>query len=137
MTRKGKLILSWLGMYVLCTIFGFIDTDNSLLKAIFALFSMGFFLPGGILLYEAVTDKDRKTVRIIRGISIASLTLTVVLIILNALTLPSTEAVGDRMNAVLIILSTPMFASQVWVLSLFLWACLLMGSFFKKTKKSV
>ena len=137
MTRKGKLILSWLGMYVLCTIFGFIDTDNSLLKAIFALFSMGFFLPGGILLYEAVTDKDRKTVRIIRGISIASLTLTVVLIILNALTLPSTEAVGDRMNALLIILSTPMFASQVWVLSLFLWACLLMGSFFKKTKKSV
>ena len=137
MTRKGKLILSWLGMYVLCTIFGFIDTDNSLLKAIFALFSMGFFLPGGILLYEAVTDKDRKTVRIIRGISIASLTLTVVLIILNALTLPSTEAVGDRMNVLLIILSTPMFASQVWVLSLFLWACLLMGSFFKKTKKSV
>ena len=137
MTRKGKLILSWLGMYVLCTIFGFIDTDNSLLKAIFALFSMGFFLPGGILLYEAVTDKDRKTVRIIRGISIASLTLTAVFIILNALTLPSTEAVGDRMNALLIILSTPMFASQVWVLSLFLWACLLMGSFFKKTKKSV
>ena len=137
MTRKGKLILSWLGMYVLCTIFGFIDTDNSLLKAIFALFSMGFFLPGGILLYEAVTDKDRKTVRIIRGISIASLTLTVVFIVLNALTLPSTEAVGDRMNALLIILSTPMFASQVWVLSLFLWACLLMGSFFKKTKKSV
>ena len=136
MTRKGKLILSWLGMYVLCTIFGFIDTDNSLLKAIFALFSMGFFLPGGILLYEAVTDKDRKTVRIIRGISIASLTLTVVFIILNALTLPSTEAVGDRMNVLLIILSTPMFASQVWVLSLFLWACLLMGSFFKKTKKS-
>ena len=42
MIRKGKLILSWLGMYVLCTIFGFIDTDNSLLKAIFALFSMGF-----------------------------------------------------------------------------------------------
>ena len=137
MTRKGKLILSWLGMYVLCTIFGFIDTDNSLLKAIFALFSMGFFLPGGILLYEAVTDKDRKTVRIIRGISIASLTLTAVFIILNALTLPSTEAVGDRMNVLLIILSTPMFASQVWVLSLFLWACLLMGSFFKKTKKSV
>ena len=122
---------------MLCTIFGFIDTDNSLLKAIFALFSMGFFLPGGILLYEAVTDKDRKTVRIIRGISIASLTLTAVFIILNALTLPSTEAVGDRMNVLLIILSTPMFASQVWVLSLFLWACLLMGSFFKKTKKSV
>ena len=136
MTRKGKLVLSWLGMYVLCTIFGFINTDNGLIKAIFALFSMGFFLPGGILLYEAVTDRDRKTVRIIRWISIASLFLTMVLIILNALTLPSGEAVGDRMNGLLIILSTPMFASQAWALSLFLWSCLLMGSFFKKTKNS-
>ncbi|MBE6943581.1 MAG: hypothetical protein E7453_04895 [Ruminococcaceae bacterium] len=136
MTRKMKLVLSWLGMYVLCTVFGFIDTKNGFLQAIFALFSVGFFLPGGILLYEAVTDKDRRTVRIIRGISIASLILTMVFIILNALTLPSGEAVGDRMNALLIIVSTPMFSSQMWALSLFLWSCLLMGSFFKKTKKS-
>ena len=58
------------------------------------------------------------------------------LIIANVLTLPSGEAVGNRMNALLIIVSTPMFASQMWALSLFLWACLLMGSFFKKTKRS-
>ena len=136
MTRKAKLWLIWGGMYVLCTVFGFINTDNGFLQAIFALFSMGFFLPGGILLYEAVTEKDRKTVRLIRGICITSLVLTMLLIIANALTLPSSEAVGDRMNGLLIVLSTPMFASQMWALSLFLWACLLMGSFFKKTKKS-
>ncbi|MBQ3000484.1 MAG: hypothetical protein IJD63_01910 [Oscillospiraceae bacterium] len=136
MTRNGKLWLSWGVMYVLCTVFGFINTDNGFLQAIFALFSMGFFLPGGILLYEAVTEKNRKTVRLIRGICVASLLLTVLLIIANVLTLPSSEAVGDRMNGLLIIVSTPMFASQAWALSLFLWACLLMGSFFKKTKRS-
>jgi hypothetical protein len=136
MTRKTKLWLTWGGMYVLCTVFGFINTNNGFLQAFFALSSIGFFLPGGILLYEAVTDKDRKTVRLIRGICIASLALTMVMVILNALTLASGEAVGNRMNGLLIIVSTPMFASQVWALSLFLWACLLMGSFFKKTKKS-
>ncbi|MBE6925733.1 MAG: hypothetical protein E7461_02705 [Ruminococcaceae bacterium] len=136
MTRKGKLALSWFGMYVLCTVFGFINTNNGFLQAIFALCAIGFFLPGGILLYEAVTDKDRKTVRWIRGISITSLVLTALLIILNALTIASGEAVGNRMNGLLIIVSTPMFASQMWALSLFLWACLLMGSFYKKTKRT-
>ncbi len=136
MTRKTKLWLTWGGMYVLCTVFGFIDTKNGFLQALFALSSMGFFLPGGILLYEAVTDKDRKAVRFIRGICVTSLVLTMLLIIANALTLPSGEAVGNRMNALLIVVSTPMFSSQMWALSLFLWACLLMGSFFKKTKRT-
>ena len=136
MTRNGKLWLTWGGMYVLCTVFGFIDTQNGFLQALFALSSMGFFLPGGILLYEAVTDKDRKAVRFIRGICVTSLVLTMLLIIANALTLPSGEAVGNRMNALLIVVSTPMFSSQMWALSLFLWACLLMGSFFKKTKRT-
>ena len=135
MSRKGKLALAWGILYVVCTIFGFINTQNGLLQAIFALFSLGFFLPGGILLYEAVEEKDRKTVRYIRRISIASLSLTVLTLIGNVLTLPAAEAVGDRMYGLLVVVSTPMISSQMWVISLFLWACLLMGSFFKKTKK--
>jgi hypothetical protein len=121
-------------MYVLCTILGFIRTENGFLQAIFALVSIGFFLPGGILLYEAVGAKDKKTVRIIRYLSIASLSLTVLTLIGNVLTLPSTEAVGDRMYGLLIVVSTPMISSQAWAISLFLWACLLMGSFIKKKK---
>lgn len=135
MSRKGKLALAWGILYVICTIFGFINTQNGLLQAIFALFSLGFFLPGGILLYEAVEEKDRKTVLYIRRISIASLSLTVLTLIGNVLTLPAAEAVGDRMYGLLVVVSTPMISSQMWVISLFLWACLLMGSFFKKTKK--
>ena len=134
-SRKGKLTLAWGILYVICTIFGFINTQNGLLQAIFALFSLGFFLPGGILLYEAVEEKDRKTVLYIRRISIASLSLTVLTLIGNVLTLPAAEAVGDRMYGLLVVVSTPMISSQMWVISLFLWACLLMGSFFKKTKK--
>jgi hypothetical protein len=134
MSRKGKIALAWVAMYVLCTILGFIRVENGLLQAIFALISIGFFLPGGILLYEAVGAKDKKTVRIIRYLSIASLSLTVLTLIGNVLTLPSTEAVGDRMYGLLIVVSTPMISSQAWFISLFLWACLLFGSFVKKKK---
>lgn len=136
MSKKGKLALAWGGLYVICTIFGFIQTNNGLLQAIFALFSIGFFLPPGILLYEAVAAKDRKTVRCIRHISIASLALTILTFVGNLLTLPASEAVGNRMYGLLVVLSTPMVSSQMWVMSLFLWACLLMGTFFKKNKKS-
>ncbi len=136
MKRKGKLALAWGALYVICTIFGFINTNNGLLQAIFALFSIGFFIPGGILLHEAVGEKDRKTVLCIRYLSVASLILTVLTWIGNVLALPASEAVGDRMYALLVLVSTPMISSQMWVISLFLWACLLMGSFFKKTKKS-
>lgn len=134
MTKKGKLYVAWGIMYVICTILGFINTDNGLLQAIFALVSMGFFLPGGILLYEAVGEKDKKTICTVRYLSIASLSLTVLTLIGNVLTLPASEAVGDRMYGLLIVVSTPMISSQAWAISLFLWACLLMGSFIKKKK---
>ena len=134
MTKKGKLYVAWGIMYVICTILGFINTDNGLLQAMFALISMGFFLPGGVLLYEAVGEGDKKTVRTIRYLSIASLTLTVLTLIGNVLTLPASEAVGDRMYGLLIVVSTPMISSQAWVISLFLWSCLLFGSFVKKRK---
>ena len=134
MTKKGKLYVAWGIMYVICTILGFINTDNGLLQAIFALVSMGFFLPGGVLLYEAVGEKDKKTVHTVRYLSIASLSLTVLTLIGNVLTLPASEAVGDRMYGLLIVVSTPMISSQAWAISLFLWACLLMGSFIKKKK---
>lgn len=134
MTKKGKLYVAWGIMYVICTILGFINTNNGLLQAIFALISMGFFLPGGVLLYEAVGEKDKKTICTVRYLSIASLSLTVLTLIGNVLTLPASEAVGDRMYGLLIVVSTPMISSQAWAISLFLWACLLMGSFIKKKK---
>ncbi len=137
MSRKGKLAFAWAALYVICTVFGFIQTQNSFLQAIFALFSIGFFLPGGILLYEAVSEKDKTTVQCIRYISIASLVLTVLTLIGNVLTLPASDAVGNRMYGLLVIVSTPMISSQMWFISLFLWACLLMGSFIKKNKRSI
>ena len=46
MSRKGTLALAWGSLYVICMVFGFIETQNGLLQAIFALFSIGFFVLG-------------------------------------------------------------------------------------------
>ena len=135
MKRNQKLALIWGGMYILCVALGFVQTKNGLLQALFALLAMGFFIPGGILLYEAVENKNRALVKRIRILCIASLLLTVLVLIGNVLTLPAAEAVGNRMHALLVVVSAPMMCSQFWAISLFLWACLLMGTFFKETKR--
>ena len=135
MKQNTKLALIWGGLYALCAGLGFVQTKNGMLQAIFALLSMGFFVPGGMLLYNGLREKNRKLVLRIRYLSLASLALTVVVLIGNVLTLPASQAVGDRMYGLLIFVSVPMISSQFWVLSLFLWACLLMGSFYKKPKK--
>ncbi len=135
MKRNQKLALIWGGMYILCVVLGFVQTQNGLLQALFALLSIGFFIPGGILLYEAVERKNRALVKRIRILCLTSLLLTVLVLIGNVLTLPAAEAVGNRMHALLVVVSAPMMCSQFWAISLFLWACLLMGTFFKETKR--
>ena len=64
--------------------------------------------------------------RTIRNLSVASLALTLVLLVVNFLSVGASKAAGDVLYVLLIILSAPMVCGQVWVLSLFLWACLLM-----------
>ncbi len=135
MKRNQKLALIWGGMYILCAALGFVQTKNGLLQALFALLAIGFFIPGGILLYEAVEQKNRALVKRIRILCTASLLLTMLVLIGNVLTLPAAEAVGNRMHALLVVVSAPMMCSQFWAISLFLWACLLMGTFFKETKR--
>ena len=45
------------------------------------------------------------------------------------------EAAVNVTYEVLAIVSAPMLCSQYWVVSLFLWACLLFSTFFKKQAK--
>ena len=63
--------------------------------------------------------------------------MTLFLLVANFLTAGATALTGDLLYGFLVILSAPMFCGQAWVLSLFLWACLLMSSLtcLKSTKK--
>ena len=61
-----------------------------------------------------------------------SLALTVLCLVLNVWSVALSTVDGDLLYALLGLLSAPMFCARIWVLSLFLWACLLMGSIFGK-----
>lgn len=134
MTKCAKLWIAWGCMYLLCTACGFISVAPGFLSGLFLLFSIGFFIPGGMLLYHGIKTGDRTTVKTLRLLSILSLALTILMIVLNFATARDSATVGAVMYGILIVVSTPMVCSQVWVVGLFGWACLLMASIFYNKK---
>ena len=126
--RKKTLFALWGGLFILCAVLGFIPEPGGFARGLLTALSVVFFLPGGVLLYRAKRGKDRATAVLIRNLSVASLGLTLLILLANFLSFGAPDAVGDGLYAVLVILSSPMVCSGYWLLSLFLWACLLVAS---------
>lgn len=120
------LYFVWGGLFILCGLLGFIPEPAGLGKWLLVVLSLGFFVPGWILLYRG----KRK---LIRNLSLISLLVTLLLLVLNFMSGRASEAAGDFLYGLLVFLSAPMVCSQYWIISLFLWACLLMSSL--KSKK--
>ena len=125
----------WGIMFIICAALGFIPQPGSGAQAVFTALSLLFFLPPGTLLYRAQKNHDRYSMQLIRNLSLASLLLTLTLLVLNVVCAMRSEVLGNMLHGLLVILSCPMVCSGYWVLSLFLWACLLMASL-KFLKKS-
>lgn len=117
--------ICWGVLYALCAGFGFIPEPSGIVKWAMVGLSILFFVPGFVLLYL----EQKKPVRLISAISLGA---TLVTVILNFLSVYSTTGTGDFLYALLGLVSAPMFCAQYWVLSLFLWACLLFASLTKK-----
>ena len=117
--NKKSLFVLWGALFILTAVLGYFpaawwSTGASIL----------FFVPPALLLYRG----DRDTVRLIRNLSALSLGVTLAALILNFVLAVSSETLGNLLHIVLTVVSAPMLASGCWVLSLFLWACLLMAS---------
>ena len=125
---KKFLAALWAGLFIVCAGLGFIPEPEESLKSLLTLLSLLFFLPPALLLYDAGRNRDSAALQLIRNLSAISLTLTMVLLILNFLTVLSSDTLGQILHYVLIIVSCPMICSGHWAMSLFLWACLLMAS---------
>jgi hypothetical protein len=121
---KKTVYIFWGLLYVLCVGFGFIPEPAGLVKWAMVGLSVMFFVPGFLLLYLG----ERMWVR---RISLGSLGITVAVFVLNVLSVRDTAGTGDFLHVLLGLVSAPMFCSQIWVLSWFLWACLLMASLMK------
>jgi len=129
--KKSTLLLIWGGLYIACVLFGFLPEPAGALKAFMVLLSLGFFIPPVLLLRSG-------NARLVRNISIGSLVITLVFIIANFMTYDSSKTVGNVLYGFLNVVSAPMICSQYWIVSLFLWACLMVASIskLKKRKKS-
>ena len=132
--KTKSLYILWGMLYVLCTLLGFIPNPTGFLRGLMIACSLAFFIPGGILVYDALQQKNPKVLRWVRILSAGSLGLTLVVLVANFLGVLASGAIGTLLYVLLVLVSTPMVCSGYWVASLFLWACLLIATFLK-TKK--
>lgn len=130
LTRR-RLYFAWAVLYVLCAGLGFVPEPGNLARAVLFLLSAAFFIPPALLLHQNGA-RDRK---IVRYLSAVSLTLTLILLLLNIRSALAGAFVGNFLHAMLVVLSAPMIASNFWAASLFGWACLLIASFRRKKDK--
>ena len=126
--NKKLLYLLWAGLFILCACCGFIPQPEGPLVLLMTICSLLFFLPPGLLLWDSGRQQDLHTIKLIRNLSALSLGLTLVLLVLNFLTVLRSEFLGSVLHYILVIVSSPMICSGHWAMSLFLWACLLMAS---------
>lgn len=127
------LYCGWGIMYILCVALSLIPEVTGVAWFALLIFSLTFFVPGFLLLYNAFHDGDKKAVLRIRWISLVSLALTLASLVAFILTAAlGSETAVDIAYYVLMVLSAPMLCCQIPVVSLFLWACLLCSTFIKK-----
>lgn len=130
--KNSALYYIWGGLAVLCALLGLIPTPSGALAVVMTMLSVGFFVPPAWLLIDAYKTGCQKTLKTLRLISIISLGATLLLFVANILAVLAPEALGNVLYFLLAILSVPMVCSGHYVLSLFLWACILICSLPKK-----
>lgn len=120
--------ICWGVLFALCFGFGFIPEAGGITAFAMTALSVIFFVPGFVLLYLG----QKKVVRLVAAVSLGA---TMVTIMLNFLSVHATSGTGDFLYVLLGLVSCPMLCSRIWVLSLFLWACLLMSTFIQFPSK--
>ena len=125
---KRMLYTTWGALFVLCAGLGFIPAPKGAAYWSMFLFSLIFFVPPTILLYKAVKGGDKREVKRIFILSLCSLGATIIALALNFLSVDASLAAGTAVYYILIVVSSPMICGQIWVVSLFLWGCLLTAS---------
>lgn len=123
--KSKTLFILWGGLFVLCAALGFVNTESVAAQVLMTTLSIAFFIPAALLLYKCEESSNRSIALLVRNFSAASLLLTAVLLIANFLSVLAPAWLGNMLHIILVIVSAPMICSGYWVLSLFLWACLM------------
>lgn len=132
--KNPVLFALWGCLHVLCVGLGTVKEPEGFGKALLVLTGLIYFLPATLILWDGISHRKKKQISAVRWIAIVSLGLTLVLLVINFLSVGAGADTGRLVYDILNIVSAPMLCSQYWVVSLFLWACLLWASFFKKKR---
>ena len=133
--KNKSLLAIWGIFYIICAGLGFIPEPEGTVRIFLTVISILFFVPPAILLFDAFSAGDEKTIRLIRLLSALSLVLTLVLLTANFLAALGASWLGTLLHILLVIGTAPMLCSNYWVLSLFLWAVLLVASCQKRKEQ--
>ena len=133
--KNKSLLAIWGIFYIICAGLGFIPEPEGAVRIFLTAISVLFFVPPAILRFDAFSSGDKKTIRLIRLLSALSLALTLVLLTANFLAALGASWLGTLLHILLVIGSAPMLCSNYWVLSLFLWAVLLVASCQKRKEQ--
>lgn len=127
--KQKCIYLLWLFVYIICVGLGTLYEDILVLQIFQGLFAVLFFVPPVLLVLEGLKDGQKKYLVQVRIISIVSLVLTLAFMIANIAAVYASEAVGNTLNQIYILVATPMHCLPYGFISIFLWACLLMLTF--------
>ncbi|MBE6976858.1 MAG: hypothetical protein E7439_06680 [Ruminococcaceae bacterium] len=130
-----RLYAIWAFAYGACAALSFVPNPTGVIFVLLLIISLAFFVPGAMLLHRAVQKNDKRTIKQIRNISLLSLGLTLLMLVLTVLLWNTPDWVGMVLHWLLVLVSVPMVCSQVWVVPLFGWACMLMVCLDKGKKK--
>lgn len=120
----------WALLFGLCAGLGFIPEPEGTVRTVLTVFSVAFFVPGALILFWAYREGNQRQLRVVRNLAAWSLLVTAVLLVANLLSALGSALVGNVLYALLVVMAAPMVCSQIYALSLFLWACLLMAGLY-------
>lgn len=133
--KKIILYCVWAAFYAICAGLGFISQPTHPQAIAMTVMSIIFFVPGAVLLVQGLIKQDKKLLVQLRWISALSLGLTLVMLIANFMAVYASQTAGNVLFYILNLVSVPMVCSQHYILSLFLWACILVCTLPKRKKK--
>ena len=127
--KKSTLSVLWGAAYAICLTVGFLPNLTGFWEFVSVFLGILFFIPPFLLLVRGKKEKSRKTLMALRLVSILSLVLSLVFLVLNFLSVHFSAAAGLWLHVLLGIFACPMLCIKHWLLSLFLWACLMFSTF--------
>ena len=132
---KKTLFTLWGVLFAVCAGLGFLGQQEGAVKVGMTVLAAAFFVPGGVLLYRASEEGDTYTIKLIRNLSLLSLLASTALILANFASVQAGETAGLVLHSLLVVVSSPMFCGQSWILGLFGWACLLFAALSELRRK--